>query len=235
MCAQVLASELTTGYENMANLQLYKVNGVPILNLEHLATVLDAIIKPNSQRTTEEHKQLTDKPTETSTDGGAASNRDCRPREDCPTASELNVSERIDSEGCVNFGAFSDDSLADERARFTCEVRASPAAVAERQQGATTITAEHRDCGEREPSLQPSSSPDTKPVTSSRALDPIYSGLEDDPTLLMRDDYVHFELDKDKIIVLHIPAACKSSPNILEQYAIAKPRSDDLPMPPWSA
>jgi len=54
------------------------------------------------------------------------------------------------------------------------------------------------------------------------------AGLEEDPTLISRNDYLHFELDKDKIIVLQILAACKHSPDILQQYAIGQPRSDDL-------
>ena len=33
----------------MANLQLFKVNGVPILNLKHLASVLDQMTKPFSK------------------------------------------------------------------------------------------------------------------------------------------------------------------------------------------
>lgn len=47
--SQVLAAELTTGYETMANLQLFKVNGIPILNLKHLASVLDDITRPFSK------------------------------------------------------------------------------------------------------------------------------------------------------------------------------------------
>jgi hypothetical protein len=54
------------------------------------------------------------------------------------------------------------------------------------------------------------------------------SGLEDDPTLLSRNDYLHFELDKDKIIVLPVLTACKHSTEILKQYSIGQPRSEDL-------
>lgn len=216
----------------MANLQLFKVNGVPILNLKHLAKVLDTITKPHATDASE--KTETVQLTETAGEGSAPEERDCRLREDGPT-NEFNVAERTDGEDYPSFKAFSEDARADERARFTCGVRSSRAPVAERSALATTITAEHRDCGERESSPQPSSSDNAKPSPSScNPLDPIYAGLDDDPTLLMRRDYVHFELDKDKIIVLNIPTASKFSPEILEQYAIAKSRSDNLPMPSWA-
>ena len=56
-----------------------------------------------------------------------------------------------------------------------------------------------------------------------------YYGAGDDPLLLDCTNYIHFELDKDKVVVFNISRAYKKNLEILSQYAISTPRSDDMP------
>ena len=56
-----------------------------------------------------------------------------------------------------------------------------------------------------------------------------YYDAGDDPLLLDCTNFVHFELDKDKVVVFHIASAYSKNSEILSQYAISSPRSDDLP------
>lgn len=45
------------------------------------------------------------------------------------------------------------------------------------------------------------------------------------------DGYMHFLLDRDKEIVLHVRKSFAVSPDMLTQYAIGQPRSGELPPP----
>ena len=45
------------------------------------------------------------------------------------------------------------------------------------------------------------------------------------------DGYMHFLLDRDKEVVLHIRKSFAIAPDILTQYAIGQARSMDLPTP----
>lgn len=57
----------------------------------------------------------------------------------------------------------------------------------------------------------------------------LYTKLLDESLLLDCDNFVNFELDKDRIIVLNIKDAKEKSNSILEQHAITNPRSKDMP------
>lgn len=87
------------------------------------------------------------------------------------------------------------------------------------------------ECRKQDFTQTDSRSSDSLYLSTTQATD-MNSGVGDDPTLLNREDFVHFELDKEKIIVLHIPTAYNAAPEILQQYAIGQPRSNDLPSPP---
>lgn len=57
----------------------------------------------------------------------------------------------------------------------------------------------------------------------------LYHRAGDDPLLLDCTNYVHFELDKDKVVVFKISSAYTKNSEILKQYSITASRSDNLP------
>ena len=61
----------------------------------------------------------------------------------------------------------------------------------------------------------------------------LYTKLLDESLLLDCENFVNFELDKDRIIVLNIKDAKEKSNSILEQHAISNARSKDLPACPF--
>lgn len=220
----MLASELTTGYENLSNLQLYKVNGIAILNLKHLASVLDLITGPvlaKSQLDNNTPKNTANKDLQNKSDSDACVAQDlCCSDNDKTCQQSLHEREQIqiNEEDCTPSTNPRDDLLVGDSANTTCESRP--------------------DTKERpgNDNIVPASGTVnvSKNITTESVLSHIpnlregNAGLEEDPTLISRDDYLHFELDKDKIIVLQILSACKHSPEILKQYAIGQTRSDDL-------
>lgn len=60
-------------------------------------------------------------------------------------------------------------------------------------------------------------------------MDNLYHGAGDDPLLLDCVNFIHFELDKDKVVVFDIASAYVKNNEILQQYAITLPRSSNLP------
>ncbi|EDO41765.1 predicted protein [Nematostella vectensis] len=212
LLSQVLASELTTGYENIANLQLFKVNGTPVLNLKHLAKVLVEITHPF---------ETTGDPTVITHAGRNPSSVETRQatRTDIASGSEGVVSNR---QNYTSFASIEDEvrDVTKSEASVMCESR-TMSFEGEGTENRATSRADHQRDIER-------SAPSSFGSNSKTSLNSTFSGLDEDPTLISREDYVHFELDKDKIIVLHIPSAAKHSPEILRQYAIGQPCSDDL-------
>lgn len=215
---QVLASELTTGYENLSNLQLYKINGIAILNLKHLASILDLITGPLLAKAQPKDSNLTHEETQdtndsTSVDLGCSENN-----KTCQHALHEREQAQVSEEDCSTSRNPRDEMLQGKSSSTTCESRC---VTKERPGTDNIVPASGTVTGSEKVS--------TEGVCSHiPSLREGHAGLEDDPTLLSREDYLHFELDKDKIIVLHILSACKHSPDILKQYAIGQSRSDDL-------
>lgn len=228
LLSQVLASELTIGYETMANLQLFKVNGIPILNLKHLASLLDQITMPfsNSEKFHNpaaksevtvtaanclEESSLP-KPTEISVKNCATNQRQ---NENLIPLKEVGDVDESNSRSLAKIKTLEDVKKDSERGTPVCE-------------GETDSLA---DCP-RSPVQWSKQDFEKESCPAESFFSSGNSGVEEDPTLLNRNDFVHFELDKDRIIVLHIPTSYKAAPEILQQYAIGQPRSDDLPAPP---
>lgn len=210
----MLASVLTTGYENLSNLQLYKVNGIAILNLKHLASVLDHITGP----------LLANIDNDVSKDKTSmATNMDLSCSENDKTCHALHERERaqVKDEDCTTLRNPRDEILQGESTSTACESRS----INKERPGMLNIVPAS---GTVVGSDKVATAGGFSHIPSLREGN---AGLEEDPTLLSRGDYLHFELDKDKIIVLHILTACKHSPDILKQYAIGQSRSDDLIKP----
>lgn len=232
---QVLASELTTGYETMSNLQLFKVNGRPILNLKHLASVLDEITKPFSK--TQHFQDPGEKMERTLTSESCAKDNSLpnqapvaekssgpnqRQGDNIIPLKQVGAIDDSDSRSCAKLKTLEDVKKDSERGSSVCD--SENVSLSDYRNSST----EYR---KQDFMKADSCSSDSLFLSTTQAMD-TGSGVGDDPTLLSRDDFVHFELDKDKIIVLHIPTAYKAAPEILQQYAIGQPRSDDLPPPP---
>ena len=234
---QVLASELTTGYETMANLQLFKVNGRPILNLKHLASVLDEITQPFSKSegsrdpgdsvenilNTESSLKVNSLSKQAATVVDKSSEPNQRQSDNIIPLKEVGAVDDSDqSRSCAKLKTLEDVKKDSERGNLVCENES----VSLSHYRNTVV-----ECRKQDFVKADSCSSDSLFLSTTHTMDTC-AGVEEDPTLLNREDFVHFELDKDKIIVLHIPTAYKAAPEILQQYAIGQPRSDDLPPPP---
>jgi len=237
LLSQVLASELTTGYETMANLQLFKVNGRPILNLKQLASVLDEITKPFSKSkdsqdpgdkmenilTTESCVKVNSLSKQAAAVVDKSSEPNQRQSDNIIPLKEVGAIDDSDqSRSCAKLKTLEDVKKDSERGNLVCE--SENVSLAHYRNTAV-------ECRKQDFVKADSCSSDSLFLSTTHTVD-TSSGVEEDPTLLNREDFVHFELDKDKIIVLHIPTAYKAAPEILQQYAIGQPRSDDLPPPP---
>ena len=218
----------------MANLQLFKVNGIPILNLKHLASVLDEITKPFSDgggqseqslettRLTAMEEELEDGTHEDGEPIGKDSAENPRQVEEILRLKEGGGETDCSDARCyAQLKTLEDVKKPCDRESSVCEATSNALA------GYSNAPLKRGDftCSKTNSAVSPSLLFSTQPSKGS-------GGVDEDPTLLNRKDYVHFELDKDKIIVLHILTAYKSAPDILQQYAIGQPRSDDLPPPP---
>ncbi|RMX55639.1 hypothetical protein pdam_00001648 [Pocillopora damicornis] len=234
LLSQVLASELTTGYETMANLQLFKVNGRPILNLKHLASVLDEITIPFGKPEDSQAKGGTTARTVTSesfvednisTKQGELTAKSCevhkRQDDNIIPLKEVTTIDDTDGRSCAKLKTLEDVKKDWERGNNVCESDSHHLSHYRKTSN---------ECRKQDFTQTDSRSSDLY-LSTTQTTD-MNSGVGDDPTLLNREDFVHFELDKEKIIVLHIPTAYNAAPEILQQYAIGQPRSNDLPSPP---
>lgn len=184
-----------------------------ILNLKHLASVLDRITQPilqnakdNEGDNTQVHSEQTTNSIGSSCNDGFGSSG---------TSDALNEREKgsYNDEDCRSSKITRDEILGSE-------TEESRTLITERPHALNVVSTSQTQDG---PDKLSSGGFTCFLNRSERS-----AGLEDDPTLLSRDDYLHFELDKDKIIVLPIETACKNSPEILKQYSIGQSRSDDL-------
>lgn len=184
-----------------------------ILNLKHLASVLDQITQPilqnakdNEGDTTQVHSEQTTNSIGSSCNDGFGSSG---------TSDALNEREKgsYNDEDCRSSKITRDEILGSE-------TEESRTLITERPHALNVVSTSQTQDG---PDKLSSGGFTCFLNRSERS-----AGLEDDPTLLSRDDYLHFELDKDKIIVLPIETACTNSPEILKQYSIGQSRSDDL-------
>lgn len=220
----------------MANLQLFKVNGKPILNLKHLASLLDEITKPFSKPDDGEKEPGEKMQIILTTESCVKDNS--LPKQAAVTEKSLEPNQRqgdniiplkevcaideSDSRFCAKLKTLEDVKKDSERGRSVCDSD-SDSLMDYRSSSA--------EFSKQDFMKADSCSSDTLFLSTTQRNE-TFSGVEDDPTLLNREDFVHFELDKEKIIVLHIPTAYNAALEILQQYAIGQPRSDDLPLPP---
>lgn len=218
----------------MANLQLFKVNGIQILNLKHLASVLDQITKPfskNEGSTSPSVKTEITMTTENFVKDSAlqkqnevvvkSSAPNQRQADNLIPLKEVGGMDDSDSRSCAKLKTLEDVKKDSERGSSICD--SDTDSLSDYRSSST-------ECSKQDFVKHDSCSQDS--FFSSTQTGEGSTVVEEDPTLLNRDDFVHFELDKDKIIVLHIPTAYNAAPEILQQYAIGQPRSDDLPAPP---
>lgn len=219
----------------MANLQLFKVNGRPILNLKHLASVLDEITIPFGKPEDSQAKGGTTARTVTSescvednssTKQGELTAKSCevhkRLDDNIIPLKEVTTIDDTDGRSCAKLKTLEDVKKDWERGNNVCESDSHPLSYYRKTSN---------ECRKQDFTQTDSRSSDSLYLSTTQTTD-MNSGVGDDPTLLNREDFVHFELDKEKIIVLHIPTAYNAAPEILQQYAIGQPRSNDLPSPP---
>ena len=215
----------------MANLQLFKVNGIQILNLKHLASVLDQITKPFSKNEGSTSPGVKTEITMNFVKDSAlqkqnevvvkSSAPNQRQADNLIPLKEVGGMDDSDSRSYAKLKTLEDVKKDSERGSSICD--SDTDSLSDYRSSSTECS--KQDFLKHDPCSQDS-------FFSSTQTGEGITGVEEDPTLLNRDDFVHFELDKDKIIVLHIPTAYNAAPEILQQYAIGQPRSDDLPAPP---
>ena len=237
---KVLASELTAGYDSFSNLQLYRVNGIPILNLRHLCHVLDKLTIPHI-------------PPETASLNGLQA---C---ENCPGTQTVDRPSHI--EPSSGYGYDTSDIVEETEESIANRLSLGKVRnhVIEKEEMYVSFenideiegTQELRNSQELRnvPDVQPISSPERSVPSSAhtcyecpkveeefreftRETQSFYTDMSNDVLLLDCENYIHFELDKDKVVVLKIADAYRKSDELQQQYAISHARSEDLPPPP---
>jgi len=219
--SQVLASELTAGYEAFGNLQLFRVNGVPVLNLRHLCYLLDVFTqphvscKPNSIQSSNERQScesgivrelssvstMNDSLPSAENEGAGATLPQCKAEEPCAESMVADNSSVITSFRNIekDFDAVDELPYADSDGTRTALDGHSEA-----------------DCQIYE--------------QFNRESPHFYDAAEQEESLLLDcENFINFELGRHKTIVLNIKDAVEHSHSILKQHAIAHPRSSDLP------
>ena len=206
-----MASELTAGYDSFSNLQLYRINGVPILNLKHLCHVLDKLTQPhikneNSIKVNSDVTNLNVAEKLTLQIRGAVDEVNLSGR-NSPNLDESNgvtVSQR-EKDSYTSFEVLNEDTVEEREINADCI------------SGAKEIKklTPHED--------------DRLYSEFTRQTQNLYYGAGDDPLLLDCTNFIHLELDKDKVIVFDIASAYIQNAEILSQYAISSSRSDNLP------
>lgn len=210
--SQVLASELTAGYDSFSNLQLYRINGIPILNLKHLCHLLDKLTIPhtNNNKGGADSFKMNPSSAATLTHPADVEISMAKTLNECGESSNnmecLSLSERED-ESYTSFSQLTDTVVEGERENIvdmTSSLVMQP--------------------------LQCNNNNDERVFSQfTSQTENLYYGAGDDPLLLDCTNFIHFELDKDKVIVFNIGTAYTKSLEILKSYAITSPRSQDLP------
>jgi len=208
--SQVLASELTAGYDSFSNLQIYRVNGIPILNLKHLCHLLDKLTLPHtSKKNVEQIPENTSNPIKLEI-GGSVNTSELKEiidtKEDDGTCNEVKSLSDREKESYTSFSVIDDNKEIDEERNVPSQQTNDNISVTEFERSFSEFTSSTQN---------------------------LYYSVSDDPLLLDCKNYIHFELDKDKIIVFDILTACKNNSKILKQYAITLPRSENLPLQPF--
>ncbi|XP_057313371.1 uncharacterized protein LOC130654772 [Hydractinia symbiolongicarpus] len=204
--SQVLASELTAGYDSFSNLQIYRVNGIPVLNLKHLCHILDKLTLPHSGKS-----------------------------ETAATANLINsgASDRLDNiEPALRRSENGRDSPESTATVSLTDRERESYTSFDKLSGGVEIgddldrTVESAEVEKRLHKLQQEDRLYSEFTSETQNL---YYGAGDDPLLLDCTNFIHFELDKDKVIVFDIASAHTKNLEILRQYAISLPRSENLP------
>ena len=221
--SQVLASELTAGYDSFSNLQLYRINGIPILNLKHLCHLLDKLTLPH----TEKPQLISNSNTPVAPTIG-----DAHPLSDVE-ATAIPVVNKNPNEASGDCAASTFECLSlNEREN---ESYTSLSSLTD----GTVVAAGDRDVAAADevevkhsrdiPSIF-NNSEDRLYSQFTNETENLYYGAGDDPLLLDCTNFMHFELDKDKVIVFNIATAYTKNHEILKNYAISSPRSPELPV-----
>ena len=198
---------MTAGYDSFSNLQLYRVNGIPILNLRHLCHVLDKFTLPHTSAILQTDPTIDVSNTE-KTPGGSAGNTtttDDRNDLSLPVCSTVETFDREKDETYTSFK--------------TIDGGESALISRERETNDETSLNEKEELSEE----------DLLYSQYHDGMDNLYFGVGDDPLLLDCTNFIHFELDKDKVAVFNIATAYTQNSEILRQYAITSSRSDNLP------
>lgn len=210
--SQVLASELTAGYDSFSNLQLYRINGIPILNLKHLCHLLDKLTLPHTEKNAEDkvHQPI----------DGMVGNTSSTVDDDL----ELSGSKTpVDSSDGPALGCL---SLAERENESYTSLSSLTETVVEGDRDSSSLEVQH---ARNMPSIF-NNSEDRLYSQFTNQTENLYYGAGDDPLLLDCTNFIHFELDKDKVIVFNIASAYTKSQEILKNYAISSPRSPELPL-----
>eukprot|EP00112_Aurelia_sp_Birch-Aquarium-sp1_P012613 Seg2652.1 transcript_id=Seg2652.1/GoldUCD/mRNA.D3Y31 product="Protease Do-like 10 mitochondrial" protein_id=Seg2652.1/GoldUCD/D3Y31 len=264
LLSQVLASELTAGYEAFSNLQLYRVNGIPVLNLRHLCYLLDQFTRPH----------LNDKNTSAANirkvaalDSNLGQNPELQNAASQDNEGTKDQGDPMEAQGKAENEAGSVvASLSGSNKKLHVTVSSEPAVKKSRidsknenpsvvsqqiskhqtKSDAMTCFGDIENYYASEPVHDQMASPGND-VTNDKIYSAyndadielykeftrdspnLYTKLLDESLLLDCDNFVNFELDKDRIIVLNIKDAKEKSNSILEQHAITNPRSKDMP------
>ena len=221
---QVLASELTAGYEAFGNLQLFRVNGIPVLNLHHLCYLLDIFTQPHVSE---------------------------NPQKDEPADLESSFEPKtvkglqMLSTSCDSSHTIGEEGPGRNKPRAEDEIFTMPCTLLDdcsKITSFTNIDDDYNNCCKisqatgfdnkiSSTSFSTYSQADHEKYREFCRTSPNFYAVEgeDESLLLDCENFIKFELDQNKIIVLNIKDAKENSHSILQQHAITHPRSTDMP------
>lgn len=185
------------------------MNGIPILNLKHLCHVLDKLTTPHVSKNDfrkETGNKVDCMGSVMSREGG---NMEPMRVEDEGRAELAKNTQANEEDSYTSFDIISESDADSKRER--------PESI-ERPENIEDEHDKKEFCEFAEYTIDTGS---------------LYHSVSDDPLLLDCHNFIHFELDKEKVIVFNISEAYTKSKDILKQYAITLPRSENLPEQPY--
>lgn len=198
------------------------MNGIPILNLRHLCHVLDKFTVPHVKEDT----PTTDTATEgselhTKKEGVSCGNSDIATNDQSSIVA-MGVSS------AVTLTEREEDSYTSFNMKESSDFEGESSG-GDGDGGGSTGTPSNRLANDTTSELDNLSPEDLLYSEFTDQMDNLYHGAGDDPLLLDCTNFIHFELDKDKVVVFDIASAYVKNTEILQQYAITLPRSPNLP------
>ena len=194
------------------------MNGIPILNLRHLCHLLDRFTNPHISSSSKD-----DASTAIAIENGTTAARMVKSTEATPPKTTKSEEMVAGDNGYTSFKAIDGELSSSNDIVDDCSNDGN--------------NKDGSDCSDMRDAVEESVERNSLKLTEEEILysqytdtmENLYHRAGDDPLLLDCTNFVHFELDKDKVVVFKISSAYTKNSEILKQYSITASRSDNLP------